>query len=372
MDFKSVRTRNSGDRWKAIDEELQNITQLTRPFGGLVIGRFRKSGLFLRVEKAFEALGTKIVDLFWYLVNLLPGRLVGLVKVIVRLGDIAICRHRHFRKSLEIVREELDGLALEFARIDYLERRLDKLVHRGGMLSAKVPVADDDRGSRRHSVPAIDFDHFYYAFEQKFRGDPAEISKRQKTYFDRIPVFSRKGILGLDIACGRGEWLSLLQENEVKAIGVDANLDAIQVCRKKNLEVTHKDAFEFLEGCRDEYFDFITAFHLIEHLPFEANIRLIRLAYRKLKSGGVLVIETPNIANILVSASTFHLDPTHRNPIHPDFCSFMFEYCQFQKVEIIPLHSNEALRAKNQDKVPPEILDLLWGSSDFACVGYKP
>lgn len=45
----------------------------------------------------------------------------------------------------------------------------------------------------------------------------------------------------------------------------------------------------------DETFDYIVAEHIIEHIPCEDALKMLRECYRVLKNGGVVRISTPNI-----------------------------------------------------------------------------
>ena len=44
---------------------------------------------------------------------------------------------------------------------------------------------------------------------------------------------------------------------------------------------------------------------------------------------GFLILETPSIDSIQVSTKSFHIDPTHINPIHPDLLAFMIKRTGF-------------------------------------------
>jgi O-antigen chain-terminating methyltransferase len=54
----------------------------------------------------------------------------------------------------------------------------------------------------------------------------------------------------------------------------------------------------------------------VEHLPVDALFALFRESSRVLRSGGLLMIETPNAESILMGASEFWRDPTHIAPRH--------------------------------------------------------
>ena len=47
----------------------------------------------------------------------------------------------------------------------------------------------------------------------------------------------------------------------------------------------------------------------------------------------MLIFETPSIDSLLVSTKSFHIDPTHINPIHPDLLAFMIKRTGFTKLK---------------------------------------
>jgi O-antigen chain-terminating methyltransferase len=138
----------------------------------------------------------------------------------------------------------------------------------------------------------------------------------------------------LDIGCGRGEWLEILKENGIAAKGVDTNRFAVSQCREYGLDATEADALTFLKSIPESAFHAVTGFHIVEHLTFEQVISLLDEVHRVLTPGGVAVFETPNPANILVSAYDFYRDPSHKNPVHPDTIQFFAEFRGFQAAVI--------------------------------------
>jgi len=53
--------------------------------------------------------------------------------------------------------------------------------------------------------------------------------------------------------------------------------------------------FPFADGT----FDYVFTEHMIEHIPFEAAIWMLRECHRVLKSGGIIRVTTPNLAAIV-------------------------------------------------------------------------
>lgn len=218
----------------------------------------------------------------------------------------------------------------------------------------------------------IEMMRFYKDFESIFRGSSSSVKDRFREHLKLLEKFDNLDqVIGLDLACGRGEWLTLLKEKGLRVIGVDLNPFFIEDCNKQGLDVVCEDVFSFLQSQSLVEYDFISTFHFIEHLEFRKILLLLKLVHSKLKAGGFFIIETPNCANLIVAATTFNIDPTHVTPLHPDFCKFLFEFAGFTKVEIIGLSASEEKIQLNEVKVGTEVADLLWGSRDFACIGYK-
>lgn len=210
---------------------------------------------------------------------------------------------------------------------------------------------------------------FYRAFEDRFRGSSETIKSRLKIYITWINKLKsmEHSLKVLDLGCGRGEWLELLSEASISAVGVDDDTYMLEACNDKNLTFIKNDIFEFLQSVTDQSYHIISAFHVAEHLPFLSLELLIKESFRILKPGGLLIIETPNPENLSVGATTFYIDPTHQRPIFPDFLIFLTEYMNFYRSKILRLQESPCLKTREV-----QLLDVLTGvSPDFAVIAQK-
>ncbi|MHC5938413.1 class I SAM-dependent methyltransferase, partial [Nostoc sp.] len=114
-------------------------------------------------------------------------------------------------------------------------------------------------------------DAFYVAFEEQFRGSRESISNRLKVYLPLIAEANtgKPESPILDVGCGRGEWLELLQETGYTARGLDINRIMVEQCKARGLEVIEKNVLSYLQSLPDSSLGAVTGFHIIEHLPFE-------------------------------------------------------------------------------------------------------
>lgn len=211
---------------------------------------------------------------------------------------------------------------------------------------------------------------FYKAFENKFRGDRNLIKSRLQIY---LP-FAKK-LQGLystpcavDLGCGRGEWIECLRDIGLLAVGVDMDDGMLATCQRMNLKAVKEDAIAYLKQLPDESQIIVSAFHLVEHLDFEAIQELVQESLRVLSPGGILITETPNPENIVVGSSRFYLDPTHKKPIPPELLSFLPEYYGFKRVKVLRLQESSDIKNTQIES----LFKVLNGvSPDYAVVAQK-
>ena len=213
-------------------------------------------------------------------------------------------------------------------------------------------------------------DDFYVAFEEKFRGSEELIKERQKKYLKFINPLKilKDEVKALDIGCGRGEWISLLNENGFNARGIDINESMVKVASQKGLNAAVNDALGELKSLEENSLDIITAFQVVEHIKFDDVLELIKEAKRVLAPCGILILETPNPENIMVGTQWFYLDATHKNPIPCELLSFATHYYGLERNFIF----------KTNEKSPSEyerdmgLFDVFEGvSPDYSVIAQK-
>jgi O-antigen chain-terminating methyltransferase len=227
-------------------------------------------------------------------------------------------------------------------------------------------------------------DKNYFLFEERFRGSREDIKRRQMSF---LPYFEKCSHV-LDIGCGRGEFLEILRDNNIAAIGVDLDGDMIAYCRSRQLQVTQSDAVMYLEKLEDKSLDGIFIDQVVEHLEPDYLFRLLALCYQKLKYGYYVVIETVNPLSF-VSFVNFYIDMTHKRPIHPETLQFLMNIAGFRESEkkfFSPVSEEGRLKkmtitaeldenARNSIDVYNQNIEklntVLFGPQDYAIVGKK-
>ena len=174
------------------------------------------------------------------------------------------------------------------------QRRLDQFffdVRQELKMSKDTDVLNKVDAMSRHSI-----DNYYLSLEQAYRGSRDEILQRYKATLDLVtPIFAKtKEMQAADLGCGRGEWLQIISGYCAGVIGIDMNSAMVSQCLSHGLNAEQGDLLEWLQRQPDLSLDLITAFHVIEHLPFEKFNMLIHEIYRVLTHGGSVILETPN------------------------------------------------------------------------------
>jgi SAM-dependent methyltransferase len=255
-------------------------------------------------------------------------------------------------KIVDGIVEEVDRSEAAWAQAERtlgeLEERLTR-VERRGAGAASQTVA---------SQPAAAAVPDYFAFEARMRGSTAEVRERQRPYVDDF----RDAAPVLDVGCGRGELLGLLRDVGIEARGVDADADMVAYAKGEGLEIEQADALAYLEALPDASLGGIFAGQVVEHLPPAVLFRLLELAARKLRPGGLLVAETINPLSPLALRSYF-ADLTHAQPLVPETLALLARQAGFREVETRFLNA-----PRHADDVDERIREILFAPLDYAIV----
>ena len=297
-------------------------------------------------------------------VGALEERLAGVQCALEeRLGDL--------RTSLPAVEaaagRQVDALA---PRLQEIAQRLAVLQRRAGVGTAPATVPAGPPAAAAAPAPDMAGDAFYAAFEDSFRGTREDIRNRQTAHLrllsDQGPAVVELPVV--DVGCGRGEWLELLRDQGIAAVGVDLNRIFLAENRARGLEVVEADALAYLRALPDRSARAVSGFHIIEHLPFDVLQALLAESLRVLAEGGLALFETPNPENLITAAHKFYYDPTHRHPIPPEIAAFLLRERGFRDVAILRLHPNQE---PAREEAPPALRELLYGPQDYAVLGYR-
>ena len=279
----------------------------------------------------------------------------------VQASLIATTTH-HTEQVINEVRSHLE------TELNIAKRDLDNLRR---MASTQSPTASASPSAPQTSV-VID-DALYISLEDHFRGDKATVHQRQMEYLPYISGIVSEQFPLIDLGCGRGEWLQVLKDNRIAARGIDSNTACVAECTENGLAASLGELLDTLSKLPDASCGSITMFQVLEHLPFDVVVNVLREARRVLIPGGVFIGEVPNSETLRVGASTFWIDPTHQRPLFPAVLAFLASSVGFAGV--IGKYSSPLAPTPDLTGLPDNatktILDLhhaINGPGDFALI----
>jgi len=220
-------------------------------------------------------------------------------------------------------------------------------------------------------------DAVYTGFENRFRGREEEIKKQQEGY---IPFF-RKGGKVLDLGCGRGEFLELLQKNGIRGTGIDSNSQMTDICLDKGLDCRRGDILRLLAEWPDASLDGIFSSQVIEHLAPSYLKKMVDACHLKLVPSGVLILETINPTSVFAFVQIYNLDLSHQKPIHPQALKYLMESAGFEDVRIqysAGLETDKLQNLPGADEASSilnrnidRLNSLLYAAPNYAAIGRK-
>ncbi len=289
----------------------------------------------------------------------------------------------HLHRDVEAVQNVVEEL--RDRRLPTLSARTDALVERlheeitvlGGLvdrLAQREPLGVAVRAEVEAKVPAA-MAGASRNFIDAFRGPRSEIVGRVSEY---VPLLAGAAPV-LELGCGRGELLEALRSAGVEARGVDADPAMVAACRQLGLAAKEGDALDALRACKRGSLGGVTALHLFEHLSAAVWMSIVEGAAAAMRSGGLLLVESPNPDSLRVGAGLFWLDPTHRVPVHPQAVAFVMRALGLEVVETRLLHPFPPDQALEDPSQPGPVRELagrldawLSGPRDFMVLARKP
>lgn len=318
-----------------------------------------------------------IVRLVWALLTI-QGRLFQLRVYLDSLGSTLgqiEQQQRDTRRDLDAF-EQLQSRKLAAAQHEsqFFRRELQLVQARMERLASRIEGPTPEPDAR---APIAGRDAWYLDFEQAHRGSSEEIARSQRVYlpFVHEVIADSADRQVLDLGCGQGEWLALLREEGISALGVDSNHAAVTSARQQGLRVHQDDLIDYLTRTDSQSVAAITAFQVVEHLDLDTLLSLFEQARRVLRPGGLMILETPNPENLQVSGYSFWLDPTHQRPLPPPLLFQLAQHFGFIDLHIErvnPWPEHQRLAEQPDDQTLERLRKLLYCEQDYALIARTP
>lgn len=360
-------------------------------------------------DREFAGLGRRVHEDLGELTDLLDHRTVGLAGAISGVSDELLkrwesmqAREARFVAEAKNLASAHDALRASVGVLQQashtVKRELERLLRDGipagvpppspatvGAAAAPQGALPTPSSASGHAAVASSpllasrLDSFkYVGFEDQFRGRAEDIRARMADY---VALFAGASDV-LDIGCGRGEFLDLLREQGITARGLDINHEMVEVCRERGLDVAEGDAVSYLESLPDGALGGLISAQVVEHLEPDYMLRMLDVAFHKLRPGARIVLETINPACWFAFFQSYIRDVTHVQPVHPETLSYFLTASGFQRVRIeyrAPYPEHEKLQPIAAHDAASETFNanveklnrLMFTHLDYAAIGER-
>lgn len=185
-------------------------------------------------------------------------------------------------------------------------------------------------GVKEYAAAAVqpDPNNLDYDFHRFIGMNPEGMREVQKFY---LPYFAGCEKV-VDLACGDADFVAMLLEQGVDAVGVDADAKTVAAVQAKSLPVLYMNVFDYLATAPSASVDGIFCAHLVEHLAYPQVVELIQQAARILRPGGRIVLATPDCRSLFSHLEMYYLHFGHVSFYHPRLLCFLLEHEGFDEV----------------------------------------
>ncbi|MCS6787276.1 MAG: methyltransferase domain-containing protein, partial [Thiobacillaceae bacterium] len=153
---------------------------------------------------------------------------------------------------------------------------------------------------------------------------------------ERVPLQARI----LDVGCADGYMLYLLWQAGYRQLtGVDVSPEMVERARQRlpaQVPIIQADLRDYLRTVPDGSHDLILLHHVLEHIPREHTLEVLRHLHRLLAPGGLLNVRVPNACH-LMAGYYLHGDFTHVVHYNERSLPQVLEAAGFERERIEPM-----------------------------------
>ena len=251
------------------------------------------------------------------------------------------------RASQTVAHEHDVRIGSAASELEALSRRLASA---GGVTGA-VPAPTPETAAAAVPAPGAALpDAFYWRFEAALRGSQESIEQKLLQYrdlADQLRVEQGGSPLWLDLGCGEGQFLALLQGWGWRVLGMDISPQAVAMCEERGIDAVQGTLPDFLLTYDGEAPAAMSAVQVVEHLPPASWLPLLQYSQRALAPGGALILETIYPLNVDALANWFFGDITHTWPANPETLRVMAGFAGFDSVDVRLMNPDEDERPQD-------------------------
>ena len=165
-------------------------------------------------------------------------------------------------------------------------------------------------------------------------GTTTMVNLRKEQYSDLMSRFNLEGKKILEVGCGKGEFLRIWNEFDVRAVGIEYDQDLVRKARQEGLEVYKSYADNAFTELPEAPFDAFVQFNFLEHQPYPND--MLQCIYNNLTAEGVGLVTVPSLEYILKYDGYYELIKDHIAYYSEETLKFLFQKNGFEVLDMIP------------------------------------
>lgn len=182
-------------------------------------------------------------------------------------------------------------------------------------------------------MSAYDYSIYYRRFHDESDAH-AETMARHMSSIIAADLPDDRASAVLDVGCGFGFALRALQSLGFRDIqGIERSPEQARACGNAGLPVTLCDDSIAWLLSHPQAFDCVLLLDVLEHVPRDEQIDLLRAIHSCLRPGGRLIVTTPN-ANSILAARWLYNDYTHHSSFTEHSLHFVLANARFEAIRL--------------------------------------
>jgi len=173
--------------------------------------------------------------------------------------------------------------------------------------------------------------HYYKKVIRAGGGTTTMVNLRREQYAELLDRFDLKGKKILEVGCGKGEFLRIWKDFDVRAVGIEFDAELVRRARSEGLEVYKAYADHAHTHLPEAPFDAFVQFNFLEHQPYPNE--MLQCIYNNLTDDVVGLVTVPSLEYILQYDGYYELIKDHIAYYTKDTLSFLFQKNGFEVID---------------------------------------
>lgn len=173
--------------------------------------------------------------------------------------------------------------------------------------------------------------HYYKKVIRAGGGTTTMVDLRNEQYTEFMNCFNLKGKKILEVGCGKGEFLRIWKDYDVRAVGIEYDQELVDRANNEGMEVYKAYADDADTKLPGAPYDAFVQFNFLEHQPYPNE--MLQSIYNNLTEDGVGLVTVPSLEYILKYDGYYELIKDHIAYYSEETLKFLFQKNGFEVVD---------------------------------------